>query len=121
MHPRIQDRDTPLYFKMYNFVRKDISIPGQSGIVIAIKKILKYDSLDLSFLSHSTVELIEIRIYIDDTPFTIINLYRHSSRNTPSTFFQQFFGYISSLTNAIIMVAILTLITQNGDAPQRTS
>ncbi|XP_018360479.1 PREDICTED: uncharacterized protein LOC108759503 [Trachymyrmex cornetzi] len=96
-------KDAYLFFNTHNFIRKDIDTPGQSGIAIAIKKSIFYETLDLSLLYHPSVELMGINIKILDSTLTIINLYRHPGTNTPLSFFQQLFIFATSCNKTIIL------------------
>ncbi|XP_018368787.1 PREDICTED: RNA-directed DNA polymerase from mobile element jockey-like, partial [Trachymyrmex cornetzi] len=95
-------KDAYLFSNTHNFIRKDIDTPGQSGIAIAIKKSIFYETLDFSLL-HLSVELMGINIQILDSTLTIINIYRHPGTNTPLSFFQQLFNYATICNNTIIM------------------
>ncbi|KYQ60807.1 hypothetical protein ALC60_00134, partial [Trachymyrmex zeteki] len=67
-------KDTQIHSKSHSFERTDINAPSQSGAAIAVKGTIHYESLDLSFIQHASVELMGIKIYIEDFPCLIINV-----------------------------------------------
>jgi len=45
------------WIKNYNIIREDIVSPNKRGICILIKNNISFDTIDLSFFSHPSVEL----------------------------------------------------------------
>lgn len=106
--------DSQIHSKIYNFVRNDIDDPGQCGVAIAVKKHIKFDTVDLSQFTHSSLELIGINICINNYPCLVVNIYRHPNTRTPQTILNQLLKYISTQTQALIVGDFNAHLTSRG-------
>jgi len=85
-------------------IRLDINSPGMRGLCIAIRTDYRFSIMDLSHLSHSSLEIQAILLYCSlDFPILIVNLYRHPNSKTPSSFYNNLFAAISSYKYSIIV------------------
>jgi len=88
----------------FRTVRFDITRPGLRGLCTLIRSDYGFSVVDLSGISHPTVEILGVSLSCSlDSPVLIFNMYRHPNSQTPSSFFRKLFSYISSFKYAILL------------------
>jgi len=88
----------------FNSVRIDAVGPGLRGLCFFVKNVYSFSIVDLSGLSHPSVEISGILVNCSlDSPLIIINVYRHPSAHTPSSFFRNLFAFLSSNKYALMV------------------
>jgi len=78
--------------------------PGLRGLCFFVKNTYSLSVIDLTGLSHPTVEVLGISVNCSlDSPLVIINAYRHPNVQTPFSFFRNLFTFLSSKKYALVM------------------
>jgi len=93
-----------LWVNGFNLVRKDITSSNERGICILIRNNISFSTLDLSFISHPSVEIQGISLSLDNNPLAIINIYRHPNQYTSFSFYENLLFFLrANFTNFIIV------------------
>jgi len=88
----------------FNCIRLDAMHLGLRGLCFFVKNIYSSSVIDLTGLSHPTVEIFEISINCSlDSPLVILNVYRHLNVQTSFSFFHKLFSFLSSKKYALIV------------------
>jgi len=74
------------------------------GLCLLIRKDFRFSTVDLSHLSHLSVEFQAIFLHCSlDSPVLILNFYRHPNSKTPSIFYNNLFSAISAYKYLLIL------------------
>jgi len=88
----------------FNCIRSDVMNPGLRGLCFFVKNTYSFSAIDLTGLSHPTVEVLGISVNCSlDSPLIIINVYRHPNVQTPFSFFRNLFTFLSSKKYTLMM------------------
>jgi len=88
----------------FSSMRSDIISPGTRGICLLIRRDFRFSTVDLSHLSHPSVEFQAVLLHCSlDSPVLILNLYRHPNSKTSSTFYNNLFSALSAYKYLLIL------------------
>jgi len=91
------------WLRGFNIVRRDISSSHERGVCILVNNKLNYSILNLSFFSHSSLELLGITLMQDNVPLAIVNIYRHPNQSTPSSILDALFQFLFNNFNRVLI------------------
>jgi len=92
------------WINRFKIIRKDFTSSNQRGICTLVRENLIFSVIDLSAFNHLSLEMLGIKLTVDNEPLVIINIYRHPNQITPFVMFNQLFSTLLNTYNKVIFV-----------------
>lgn len=87
----------------YACLRRDVASQSQRGICILIRREIEFRMIDLSHITHDSIEIQGICVRFNNNYLNIVNLYRHSGSYTPVEVFRNIFESFGRDDNVLIL------------------
>lgn len=85
----------------FNLFRQDILAPNTRG-VIAVDNTIICTPIDLSHISHTSIEIVGVKIHTHSFTVAILSVYRHPNTHTPISILQKIFALVKEYPEIIL-------------------